>query len=241
MNKKLGVVSMMMGLMLIFSAFAMIVHNNNEEEQAAAASDAVMPLVQGYIQNENSQEIEGIAAEDFADVLTDAPQNTVQGEQSGLENNAAASQEQETASPQLIVNNAEIDTSVVYVARIKGYNYIGYLTIPKLGLELPVMADWSYSRLKIAPCRYSGLHYGDDMVIAAHNYKRHFGDISRLRPGDTVVFTDMQGLQLVYTVGLVETLAPNEIDRMVNSEWDLTLFTCTYGGANRVTVRCVRV
>ncbi|MCD8222105.1 MAG: hypothetical protein LUD07_07965, partial [Clostridiales bacterium] len=34
---------------------------------------------------------------------------------------------------------------------VDGYDYIGILTIPALGLELPVMADWDYTRLKIAP------------------------------------------------------------------------------------------
>ena len=222
---------MVLGVMMILSAVALIAYNRNEETQAAAAADAVLPLVQGYIQNENTQGLQGIASNEF-DAAEEVSQNTEEAQSSV--------QQGREDYPQLIVNNREIDTSVVYVAQIDGYNYIGYLTIPKLNLELPVMADWSYARLKKAPCRYSGLHYGDDMVIAAHNYKRHFGNISQLQPGDIVVFTDMQGLQLVYTVGLVETLAPNEIDRMVNSGWDLTLFTCTYGGANRVTVRCQR-
>lgn len=27
---------------------------------------------------------------------------------------------------------------------------------------------------------------------------------------------------------------------MTDAHWDLTLFTCTYGGKSRVTVRCTR-
>lgn len=39
---------------------------------------------------------------------------------------------------------------------IDGYSCIGYLSIPSLDLELPIMADWDDTRLKIAPCRYTG-------------------------------------------------------------------------------------
>ena len=42
------------------------------------------------------------------------------------------------------------------VGTIDGYDYIGYLSIPSIGLALPVMQQWSYPGLKIAPGRYSG-------------------------------------------------------------------------------------
>ena len=33
---------------------------------------------------------------------------------------------------------------------------IGYLTIPKLELVLPILSTWDYDLLQIAPCRYYG-------------------------------------------------------------------------------------
>ena len=63
---------------------------------------------------------------------------------------------------------------------IDGYDYIGYLDIPSLELSLPVMSEWSYPQLKIAPCRYAGSVYLDDMILAAHNYDRHFGRLKNL-------------------------------------------------------------
>ncbi len=121
---------------------------------------------------------------------------------------------------------------------IDGYSYIGYLSIPAIELELPIMAQWDYPRLKIAPCRYVGSTKTDDLVICAHNYDRHFGPIRRLSPGDEVYFTDMDGTVRRYEVAAVETLEPDDIDGMTSGEYALTLFTCTYGGATRVTVRC---
>lgn len=123
---------------------------------------------------------------------------------------------------------------------IDGYDYIGYLSIPSLGLELPVMADWSYPQLKIAPCRYAGSVDTDDLVIAAHNYSRHFGNIKNLSVKDVVYFTDMSGMVSSYEVAETDILPPAAVDEMTDSGYALTLFTCTYGGGNRVTVRCER-
>lgn len=124
---------------------------------------------------------------------------------------------------------------------IDGYKYVGYVSIPALELELPVMSDWSYPQLKISPCRYTGTTVGDDLVILAHNYKRHFGHISELKEGDSVIFTDMDGVTTYYQVVALDILAPTAVEEMVAGDYDLTLFTCTYGGKSRVTLRCDRV
>ena len=121
---------------------------------------------------------------------------------------------------------------------IDGYLYIGYLSIPSLGLELPVMSEWDYTRLKLAPCRYYGSTKTGDLVIAAHNYSRHFGNIRNLSAGDEVYFTDMDGEITAYEVAEVDTLNPTDVEEMTDSGYALTLFTCTYGGQSRVTVRC---
>jgi len=124
--------------------------------------------------------------------------------------------------------------------QIDGYSYIGKLSVPALNLELPVMADWSYPKLKVAPCRYYGSTKTDDLVIAAHNYSYHFGMIKNLSPGDAVYFTDMDGVVSGYEVAEIDTLSPASVEEMTDSGFDLTLFTCTYGGQSRVTVRCER-
>lgn len=124
---------------------------------------------------------------------------------------------------------------------VDGYGYIGYVAIPKLGLELPVMGDWSYARLRTAPCRYTGSVRGGDMVIMAHNYTKHFGRLSSLSEGDSVIFTDMEGDVTAYEVVCMDILAPTAVEEMTSGDFDLTLFTCTYGGQSRVTVYCDQV
>jgi sortase A len=127
------------------------------------------------------------------------------------------------------------------VKEIDGYGYIGSLSFPTMKLELPVMETWDYKRLKIAPCRYNGSVKTDNLVIAAHNYTRHFGSLKSLNKGDKVYFTDMDNKVYTYEVKETEILAPTAIEEMTNSDYDLTLFTCTYGGKSRVTVRCTRI
>lgn len=123
---------------------------------------------------------------------------------------------------------------------IDGNLYIGVLEIPSLNLSLPVMADWDYEKLKISPCRYYGSYYTDDLVVAGHNYAKHFSPIKWIEPGSDVFFTNVEGEVYHYTVDNIETLQPTAVEDMIGGDWDLTLFTCTTGGRSRCTVRCVR-
>lgn len=127
------------------------------------------------------------------------------------------------------------------VQEVDGQRYVGYLSIPALELDLPVMEEWSYPNLKLAPCRYVGTPYQGSMVIAAHNYDRHFGRIKDLLPGDMVQFTDVDGNPFQYAVASLEQLEPDQTADMISGDWNLTLFTCTLGGQHRVTVRCLRL
>ncbi len=135
------------------------------------------------------------------------------------------------------VRNPEMEMPTV---EINGVVYLGVIDIPILSRSLPVISEWSYPNLKIAPCRYLGSAYLDDLIIAAHNYASHFGTLNRLSIGDELTFTDGVGNMFHYTVAEVTTLDGTAIEEMRSGDWDLTLFTCTVGGKARVTVRCER-
>lgn len=155
-------------------------------------------------------------------------QQIVIKEETGIFENAA-----ETEIPDYILN-PEMDMPET---EIDGTKYIGTLEIPKIALDLPVISEWSYQSLKIAPCRYFGSAYLDNMVIAAHNYKSHFREIENLSAGDEVVFTDIDGNRFFYSVAAAEVLPPGAVEEMT-SGWDLTLFTCNSTGTFRVAIRC---
>ena len=121
------------------------------------------------------------------------------------------------------------------------YDYAGVIAIPDLSLELPVIDQWSYARLKVAPCRQSGAAADGDLVIAAHNYKSHFGYLDRLQPGASVIFTDMEGTVYRYAVEEIRQLEPEDVEdvsSVFSSEYPLVLYTCTPGGKARVAVFC---
>ena len=126
------------------------------------------------------------------------------------------------------------------VVEIDGNEYVGEISIPAIGIDLPVMSEWSYPRLKIAPCRQFGSSRTDDLVIAAHNYESHFGKLSSLSEGDSVIFTDMDGIENQYVVSKIEVLDPHSVEEVEYSGYALVLYTCTYGGKTRVTVFCDR-
>ncbi len=124
---------------------------------------------------------------------------------------------------------------------IDGREYIGKLYIEKLDRELPILSEFSYDGLRTAPCRYKGSIYKDDMIIAGHNYKTHFGNFRSLTIGDRVTFTDMDGNVFEYTIDAVENVDGRNIEGMEAGDWDLSLFTCNYRGDARVTMRCKRI
>lgn len=214
---------MLAGLCLIAAALLIVLYNIKEAEDAYEASMEVLPVLEESIQKEKDK---------------------------GFQNEKDP--------------NREMPTKV-----IDGIAYIGELKIPAINLELPVISEWSYDKLKIAPCRYSGSAYADNMVIAGHNYARHFSPIKNLPVKTDIYFTDVEGTEFHYRVTAMEILKPSQVSEMTGEreqltdeeeleadikaimegttqaeeeipekDWDLTLFTCTYGGQTRYTLRC---
>lgn len=205
MRKKLGVLFMLLGLVLVLGSLLLIVKNQQEDQLAQKFSSDVLPLLRNQITK--AQEI--------------APTETTPE----LPPNIPV----EYLAPEDLTMTEEV---------INGYAYIGYLTVPDLGLELPVMSDWSYRQMQYSPCRYAGTVRGEDLVIMAHNYSGHFGRLSRLSIGAQVQFVDMDGTVWDYEVVAIDVLPAEAVEEMTAGEYDLSLFTCSTNRTYRVTVRC---
>ncbi|MDC7294473.1 sortase [Butyrivibrio sp. DSM 10294] len=124
------------------------------------------------------------------------------------------------------------------VVDVEGRSFIGTVQIPGLGLLLPIQSEWASDNAKVSVCRYEGSAYENNLIVAGHNYIEHFGRLEELTTGDSVVVTDMNGKSFYYEVVNIETLGAYDVEEMESGDWDLTLFTCTVGGSNRITVRC---
>ncbi len=217
-SKKKGTIWMTGGLLLLAAALFLTAWNLYEGEQAGDASDEVVERLTDEIETRKQDEHK---------------------EQKG---------QQDTNKEKNILSVEEIPDYVLYPEKempeieIDGNRYIGILQVPALDLQLPVMAgEWTYPKLRIAPCRYSGSVYQDNLVVAAHNYTRHFGNLRGLPVGTEISFTDADGNLFEYEIAWIETLGKYDGEDMVSGDdWDLTLFTCVYSGRQRYTIRCVR-
>lgn len=206
MPKKSGIVFAILGAVLILSALLLLLYNGYEARRAGQEAELLLDDIRSAVMTP--------APAEAAEVLpSDAPQGEVE----------APDAPAETSAPE--------EEAVVF---LDGYEYIGILELPDLEVELPVMAKWSYSRLKKAPCRHFGAAKTDDLVIAAHNYDTHFGRLHELKTGAEAIFTEMDGTEHRYALKELRTVAPDDVDTVQNSGCALVLYTCTPGGADRV-------
>jgi len=150
-------------------------------------------------------------------------------------------QEMETQVQPEMPKSEEAEPTALPQTTLNGYAVVGILQVPAVGLELPVLDNWNYDLLQLAPCRYSGSIKEGNLILLAHNYDRHFGRFKELEPGDTVSFLSVDGTAHKYTVAITEHLQKTELEKLTVSDHELTLFTCTKGGHSRVVVRCDRI
>lgn len=139
------------------------------------------------------------------------------------------------------LQQTEVISDEMSEIEIDGDCYIGRLIIPELGLDLPVMSQWSYTKLKKAPCRYSGSIDEKNMVILGHNYKKHFGSLKNLTIGDLIEFQNINKEVNTYEVASIKTVEPTDIEEVSSEKFELTLFTCTYGGKQRTVIGAIAV
>ena len=192
-GKKIGLVLVAVGIVLILAALGLALRNQQEDHAAGEQALQLFHQLQGLQRQQTPEESQSEAA---------------------------------------------VEDAALPVVEIDGYGYIGTLTIPALALELPVQDQWDYMRLKRSPCRQFGWPATGDFVIAAHNYTSHFKRLSKLEPGDTVQFEDMNGRVYAYTVSQLTTVQPEDVAAVQYSGYDLVLYTCTPGGRSRTAVYC---
>ena len=204
-----------LGVLLILGALGLTGYNLWDSHRAGAASQEVLAVIKAQIEE------------------TAAAQN----------GDPDVGEAVEAAESELSIGELYPDREMP-AFEINGCRYIGYLSVPSTGLELPIMEEWDYSRLRIAPCRYDGSVYQDDLVLAGHNYRSHFSPLKYLDVGTEIDFTDADGIVWRYQIAYSETLQPTQVDDLLDAEaaeCDLTLFTCNTGGRTRCVIRCVRM
>lgn len=145
--------------------------------------------------------------------------------------------------------------------RLEGYNDIldlsgtgimGYVSIPKLGVELPLYHGISAEVLNVACGHLEGtsLPVGGEnthCVLSAHRGLPHaklFTELDKMEVGDTFTITVLNRT-VTYQVDQIKVVLPNETNdvQIVAGEDLCTLLTCTPYGINshRLLVRGTRI
>ena len=200
------------GALALLASAAILTYNIWDNIRAAGSAARLTKLLSLQIEENRSNAV----------TETDAP-DAVQSE-GGLPPGSPEDDNEPADIPQFI----EID----------GERFIGILSIPAFQLDLPVNDSIDEARLKETPCRYAGT-INNSLVIAGHNYRKHFNPISKLEKGASVILTDAAGVTHLYKVEKTETVNATDITLMLDNSYDLTLFTCNYTGRARVAVRCL--
>ena len=135
---------------------------------------------------------------------------------------------------------------------ISGNGVMGFITIAKLGVELPLYHGVSKEVLNVACGHVEGtsLPVGGESthcVLSAHRglpHARLFTDLDKMEVGDTFTITVLNQT-ITYQVDQIKVVRPNELDdvQIVEGEDLCTLLTCTPYGINshRLLVRGTRI
>ena len=222
MRSKTGIFLMVLGAMLIAAALSLAIYNYHEDKAAGDAAQSVMSELEKAIAENAKQQ-----ASENAGGLTGQAQSSSDATEHVIANKDSLVSVSED-------KNSGQDHSSLYV---ESHYYVGVITIPELGIRLPVIDSYEGDNLSYAPCLYSG-YVDTQMIICAHNYNTHFGRIKELESGSVVIFTDIYGNDYRYNVMDIEIVPGDDSNKMEAGEWDLSLFTCTFDGSDRVTVRC---
>lgn len=130
-------------------------------------------------------------------------------------------------------------------------NVIGYIKIPKMNIELPILLGANMSNMKKGAVHLTETSYpiggvNTNSVIAAHRgYGRAtmFRHIEKLENGDKIYIKNFKE-ELVYTVYEIKIIEPNDITELEIKEGEdiITLITCHPYRVNnqRYIVKAVR-
>ena len=144
-----------------------------------------------------------------------------------------------TTNPSNNNNNSSTSKEVLY----KGFVMKGKITIPRTGLECPILKNASKKEIEVAvgiQCG-PGLNQVGNTVIAGHNYRNglFFSNNKKIEIGDKIHIKDTSGLTVTYTVySKFETTDQDSsyIMRDTNGKREITLYTCTDDGNSRLVI-----
>lgn len=126
--------------------------------------------------------------------------------------------------------------------KMGNYNIIGEIEISKISLKMYILDITTDESLNLSLTKFWGknIHDASNFSIIGHNYKGMFKDLKNLEVGDTFTLTDREGRICTYVVYEIFIVEPDDvscIEDTLKGEREVTLITCTTGGAKRLILK----
>jgi LPXTG-site transpeptidase (sortase) family protein len=131
------------------------------------------------------------------------------------------------------------------VETYKGYPLAGKIEIPAIDLEYPLLDSRSAGAIEVAVAisyTQNGVNQPGNTVIIGHNYRNgsFFGNNDRLKNGDLVYITDMDGNRVKYEIYQINNnVAPEEssyFTKDTGGAREIVLATCTDNSKGRLVI-----
>jgi LPXTG-site transpeptidase (sortase) family protein len=143
----------------------------------------------------------------------------------------------------IINKNIEITSFYdIQKTNIETSNYLGKIIIDKINIEYSVFKDMNEENLKISPCKFHGVEFGNmgNICIAGHNYNdnRFFGKINELELKDKIKLINLEGQEFEYIVFDKFETTDDDLSILKGSKnYELTLLTCNNSNKKRIIVK----
>lgn len=138
-------------------------------------------------------------------------------------------------------NNEELKQVQV---KYKDYNVVGIITIPKIGIEYPILDTTNEKTMKVAITKFWGNNVNElgNFTMAGHNNKdgTMFGKTKRLNIGDKIEMTDLTGKTIEYEIFDQYLIDPDDVScvkSVKENTREVTLITCANGRSNRLITK----
>lgn len=130
--------------------------------------------------------------------------------------------------------------------KLKGFEVVGKIEIPKLKLERYILKDTNSKSLKVSVTKLCGPEINEigNFCIAGHNYIRTFGGLKKLEKNDKVILTDIYGNHVSYKIYNIYKISPRDtscLNQNTKDKRELTLITCTLGAIQRIIIKAIEI
>ncbi len=138
--------------------------------------------------------------------------------------------------------------------KLKGYDVIGIVTIPKINIQYPILAietsnpEETKEPMQYGIVRYWGGNVNDygNLSIAGHNNYNGtmFGKTKNLKIGDVVELTDLTKTTMQYEIYDIFVTDPNDVSILATNDEtirEVTLITCTNGNRERLILKAKQI